>query len=314
MRKNGFIISFMLLVFGIVMNCTTVHATEDSTSNMYIEPKVVVTAYEIVEGTVANGEEFTIKVQLTNMNKYASAYNIVTAMNSYNNNIVITEEKSNLVYFETIAAGETVEFLMSCKMLDVEDNGLTVLAFDSTYYNAYGYQYTVESKVALAVENQAQLEIPTIVVSENAVVGANALVSVRYSNTGKAKLKNIRMKIDGNIEDAQKVVDLGSLDAGAQKYIDYYVTLKETGNQKLQISFEYQDKGGNIQEIGPYEYSLNVYPYVISEETEYVVNTNKIKLGVKEIYMLVIGSILLLIMIITGLLKVRMKRSKTTRK
>lgn len=309
MRKSSFIISLIILMLGIALSNNTVYATE-----MYSEPKVVVTSYEIAEGTVANGEEFTIKVQLTNMNKYAPAYNIVTAMNSSNDNIVIMGGKSNLVYFDMIAAGGTAEFTMDCKMLDLEENGLTVLAFTSTYYNAYGYQYNVESKVTLAVENQAQLEIPTITVSENAVVGANALVSVRYSNTGNSKLKNIKMRIDGNIEESQKIVELGSLEAGVQKYIDYYVTFNEAGNQDLQISFEYQDKGGNIQEIGSYEYSLKVYPYVISEETEYVVDTDKIKLGVKEVYMLVIGSILLLILIVTGILKVSNKRRKITRK
>ena len=303
MRKNGLIVSLIMLMLGIVMNCTIVNAAE-----MYSEPKVVVTSYEIVEGTVANGEEFTIKVQLTNMNQYSAAYNIVTAMNSSNDNIVIMGEKSNLVYFDMIPAGGTVEFLMNCKMLDIEENGLTVLSFNSSYYNAYGYAYNVESKITLAVENQAQLEILAITVSENAVVGANALVSVRYSNAGNSKLKNIRMKIEGNIEEEQKVAELGSLDEDVQKYF------KETGNQDLRISFEYQDKGGNVQEIGSYEYSLNVYPHVISEENEYVVDTNKIKLGVKEVYMLVIGSVLLLILIVTGLLQVNSKRRKITRK
>lgn len=310
MRKYSLIVSFVILIICAFLSNTPVYATETEFS----EPKLVVSSYEIIEGTVANGEEFTIKVYLSNMNQHVTAYNVVTSMTSANNNVVIVDGKSNTVYFDIIEPGNTVDFTMRLKMLDLDNNGLAVVSFVSTCYNPNGYENNMESRLTLTAENQAQLDIPSITVSENAVVGANALVSVRYSNTGDSKLSNIKMKIEGNIEEGQKVAELGNLEADAQKYTDYYVTFTEDGDQALNISFEYQDKVGNIHEISGYEYSLNVYPYVVSEDSEYVLDTEKIKLGMKEVYMLIVGGVLLLALMVAGIIKISPNYRKKTRK
>ena len=303
MKKYGLIFSIVLMLISISIPMDAVFATQEAVGNVYSEPKIVVTSYEVIDGIIASGEEFTIRVQLNNMNKYSPAYNVVTSLSSANNNLVIVDEKSNQVYFEVIEAGAAIEFTMKLKLLDMGNSELTVLSFVSTYYNAFGYKYDIESKLTLIAEEQAQLEIPAITISENAVVGANALVSVRYSNTGDSKLYNVKMRIEGNIDESQKKVDLGNLNANDQMYKDSYVTFTEAGTQKLKISFEYQDKVGNTQKVGTYEYSLNVYSEDLTEETEYVVDMGKIKLGMKEVYMLAIGAVLVLILVFVGLIE-----------
>ena len=301
MRKNNLIISFMILIICTFFSSTAVYATEDATRREFSEPKVMVTSYEIVDGKISNGEEFTINVEISNVNQYTTAYNVAVAMISANNNVVMVDEKSNLIYFDVIEAGETKEFTMDLKMLDLENDGLAVVAFMTTCYNKQGNAYSEESRLTLTAEEQAQLEVSAITISKNAVVGANALVSVRYANVGGARLSNIKMKIEGNIEESQKIKELGILEAGSQKYSDYYVTFTEAGEQTLNISFEYQDKLGNIHELNAAEYCLKVYPYVVSAENELVVDTEKIQLGMKEIYMLIAGSILIIILLAVGI-------------
>ena len=311
MRRNGLFISFILMLFCIMTNCANVYATEQV---MYSEPKVIVTSYEIVEGTVSNGEEFTIKIHLMNMNQYSSAYNVITYINSINNNIVILDKKSNLLYFDVIEAGATAEATIKMKMLETGNNSLSVLSVFTTYYNELGKQYSIESDITLTVEERVQLEVAAITVSENAVVGANALVSVRYVNAGDTKLNNISMILDGKIEDSQRVIKLGDLDAGMQKYKDCYVAFTEDGEQELNISFEYQDKYGNAHHVNAYECTLTVYPYTMTEEIDYVIDMGEFKLKKKEAYMLAIGCIVFLLLIITSLMGVIIRGSKKNRK
>ena len=313
MKKSLMVFSVIAAMLGSMLFASTAQATGIEDNLMYYNPKVIVTSYEIEEGVVAKGEEFTLNVEVTNMNEFSPAYNATISLTS-TDYIYIAEGNSNVVYFDTIKAGESVSFSMKLGVMENVMTETVVLTFTSLYNDELGNEYGVESAITPKLADKVKMEIPAISVANKAVVGAKALVSVRYSNTGDTPISKIRMNIEGNIHEEQKSVDLGDLDADEQKYLDYYVTFNQQGDQSLNISFEYEDEKGNIYTIDEKEYSLVVYSYTETGDESGVIGTEKLPLGEKEIYMLIAGgatvAIILVVMIVMLSLNMRKKAMK----
>lgn len=313
MKKSLMVFSVIAAMLGSMLFASTAQATGIEDNLMYYNPKVIVTSYEIEEGVVAKGEEFTLNVEVTNMNEFSTAYNATISLTS-TDYIYIAEGNSNVVYFDTIKAGESVSFSMKLGVMENVMTETVVLTFTSLYNDELGNEYGVESAITPKLADKVKMEIPAISVANKAVVGAKALVSVRYSNTGDTPISKIRMNIEGNIHEEQKNVDLGDLDADEQKYLDYYVTFNQQGDQSLNISFEYEDEKGNIYTIDEKEYSLVVYSYTETGDESGVIGTEKLPLGEKEIYMLIAGgatvAIILVVMIVMLSLNMRKKAMK----
>ena len=308
------------LLYEVPVNATTggtlaTSGTEKSDAGYgFYNPKVLVTSYEITEGIVAKDEEFTIKVELTNMNSHADAYNVVTTFTSYSENVYISEGNSNVTYFEQIKAGETVSFTMELGVMDVSLSDSVSLGFTSVYSNDEGVEYGIESIITPLIEEKAEMEVPAVSVATKAVVGAKALVSVRYSNVGDNGIENVVMKIEGNIEESQKTVKLDDLNVEEQKYLDYYVTFTQEGEQKLTISFEYQDTNGNSYTIDAKEYTVDVYSYTNIDDEAGVISTERFTIGSKEIYMLIAVSVLVGVALIIAVVTLVKKGSKDAKK
>lgn len=310
MKKSLMVFGVIIAMLGSMLFASSAQATSITDNLMYYNPKVIVTSYEVEEGVVAKGEEFTLKVEATNMNEFSTAYNATISLTS-TDNIYIAEGNSNVVYFDTIKAGETVSFSMKLGVMESVMTETVVITFTSLYNDELGNEYGVETAITPKIADRVKMEIPAISVANKAVVGAKALVSVRYSNTGDTPISEIRMNIEGNIHEDQKSVDLGELDANEQKYLDYYVTFNQQGDQSLSISFEYEDGNGNVYTISDKEYSVVVYSYTEIEDESGVIGTEKLALGEKEIYMLIAGgavvAIILVVLII--MISVRMRKS-----
>lgn len=325
MKKKLLALSLLFTMLGTLLCQVPVYATTGGTLSTegteqsdpgygFYNPKVLVTSYEITEGIVAKDEEFTIKVELTNMNNYADAYNVVTTFTAYSENVYITEGDSNVVYFEQIKAGETVSFTMQLGVMDVAVLDSVSLGFTSVCSNAAGVEYGVESIITPLIEEKAEMEVPAVSVATKAVVGAKALVSVRYSNVGDNRIENVVMNIEGNIEESQKTVRLEELNVEEQKYLDYYVSFVQEGEQKLTISFEYQDENGNSYSINAKEYVVDVFSYAGADDEAGVISTEKISIGSKEVYMLIAVSVLVAVALVIAIFTLVAKRNKNGKK
>ena len=105
------------------------------------------------------------------------------------------------------------------------------------------------------------MEINSLSVAENAVVGAKALVNVRYSSTGALPIKSATMIIEGDILENKKEIELEGVSDSEQKYLDYYVSFNNPGTQTVSISFRYTDENGTEYTLEPETFQVEVSPY-----------------------------------------------------
>ena len=217
---NRFITSLLISIFMLstfIVGFNT-YATEQSPLTKEIlsvaEPKIIVESYEIVEGELAKGEKVTFNIVIKNTNAYADAYNVLITFTSETDNIRVVDGQSNQYFEEYLAGGDTFEYKLELEVLEYYSTDAMVLDFICTYIgeDATGYQNT--TLITPLIRENSKMEINSINVSEQAVVGARSLVNIRYSNTGTLPIQNAKMIIEGDILDSNKEVILEEINEG----------------------------------------------------------------------------------------------------
>ncbi|MBQ8822019.1 MAG: hypothetical protein IJZ82_05210 [Lachnospiraceae bacterium] len=225
------------------------------------EPRLLVTGYEVTAGKIAQEEGFTLKVDVTNMNKYADAYNVLVTYNSQTDNVRLADGETNQAFWEEVPAGETVSFSMDYEVLSAYVSDTMVMEYTFGYVDRQGVGYTNVSTISPQIDKSCEMQINSLTVAENAVLGSKTLINVRYSGTGALEMKTAKMLIEGNIAGGSKEVELEVSSNGLQKSLDYYVNFEEEGTQDLAISFIYTDENGNEYEVESESFSVEVSKY-----------------------------------------------------
>lgn len=222
------------------------------------DPVIVATSYKIIDGSVEIGKEFTIEVTIQNMNKYATAYNVLVDTASEDLDLRMIDGAVNQLYYPSLAPGEEKTFTQTYKLEERYPYNSAMLTFTFYYCDEKGEEYDNRTIITPLVITPCKLNLNVLSVASTATVNERSLVNVRCTNEGTNDIENIIMKIEGPILDNQKVIELGSLISMEQVMRDCYVNFTELGEQTLTISFEYEDKNGNKFTIEPKEYKVLV--------------------------------------------------------
>ena len=258
---------FMIMCCMLIINSVSVHATEKNNFHYTeeilkeLEPKLIVESYEIVDGQMAKGEEFTLQINVRNTNVYANAFNVITTFTVETDNVRLVDTTANQKYDAAIPAGDTVSYEYQCEVMDNYSVETMIMNFGFSYEDKYGRNYSNTSMITPKIDKSCVLEINSLAVAEKATVGAKALVNVRYSSIGALPVKNAVMVIDGNIIGGKKEVELSELLNNEQRSVDYYVNFSDAGNQVLTIGFRYADENGNVYELAQKEFEVEVSNY-----------------------------------------------------
>ncbi len=324
-HSNKFYPNILNAVFCVLLTCTIVlgmlfpvqvlAAPNDTDSDIprvlqNTEPKLIVDSYEVVKGEKSKGEEFTLKVNIRNTNQYAAAYNVLSTYSSDTDNVRLIDEKTNQHYEEKIDAGEVVSYELEMEVLDNYEMDTMVMNFMFTYVDENGVGYTNSSQISPRIVKNCALEINSLSIAENAMVGAKALVNVRYSSTGSLPVKSAIMIIEGDILEGKQEFELEGVSDNEQKYFDYYVSFSNPGTQNVSISFKYTDENGQEYMVEPETFQVEVSPYEKNVTNVKQVDDRDLFAGENKRY-IVAGCIgVVMILIIIGVIAILKKQEE----
>ena len=288
----------LLLAMTLTMNVNASTSEAEFTEIMEnTDPKLMVSSYEIVEGQTVGGEEFTMKVNVVNTNQYADAMNVMVTYTSDTDNVRLVDCVANQHYEAFVGAGESFSFLMEMEAMDVYEMDAMVMTFQFTYYDKNGVGYQNASMITPKIYKSCEMEINSLNVADTAMVGANSLVNLRYSSTGKLPIASAAMIIEGDISESGKEIALEGIADSEQKSFDYYVDFLSEGEQTLSISFKYQDEDGREYVIKPQEFKVVVSPYQSQVTNVSQVGKSNLVTDENEVYFLA-GSIAIIVAVV----------------
>lgn len=297
-------ISIIILMCGRIISEDKVAFADVSTALSNAEPVIQVVEYEIIDGNIELDSQFAIKITLQNNNAYATAYNVMAEVNTQDMDLHLVNGQVNQVYYESIGPNQTVSFVKNFTVEKTYPYKNAMMTFTFNYSGENGKEYANSTSITPKVTIPCKLKINVLSVSDMASLGARSLVNVRCTNDGIIDISQIVMRIEGNIEETQKDVELGELKAGEQLMQDCYVSFTKSGAQDLKISFVYKDDSGNEYSLPESTYAVNV----IAESMTSIDTPSKSGNGIS------IKMILVISVVVIGIIYVIIKLYKSIEK
>lgn len=238
-------------------------------------PRILLDSYEITEGQLTPGGTVKIKFNFKNTSTTIAANNLLITYSESDNMIQPEDGESNQFYIEEIepSSYESVEIQMRVSdnivmkqdsqegAQRIEKSIASKVEFNISYLydrEESSYEASNDTYIILPITQECVLDVKNLTMADTGVVGSKSFVSVVCVNEGTTPISDVVMHIEGNIEEEQKEVKIGNIPVGAQQALDYYVTMQQEGNQKLEIYFTYEDEKGVKYKSVKKEYNISV--------------------------------------------------------
>lgn len=238
------IFGVVALVLMINTNALTALAVGLSRSESAL---LYVTGYEVTNGTIVPGEEFTLTLVLENFSSTVSAEHVMVVID---NPVGIVPEYGTVTqaYIDLVEPGTTKE--VSFRYTSATDISASEIYFSA---HATSDSYSTTTRLIIPVGRMTDFGVESYTVPEKCVVNKTEYVSAMVRNTGRIGVSNVVMVARSDGKDIASA-DIGAMSAGTSKTQYVGVTFSEEGQHTFELLLTYEDEAGQQKE------------YVISSE------------------------------------------------
>ena len=260
-------------------------------------PQLIVDDYSFGGSSVSAGSEFGLNIVLRNTSA-KSINNIKITLNA-DGGAFIPVGSSNSLYIGEIGAGERISRSINMSASPTADERTTAITVSMIYEDNDGGQFNASDMISIPVIQVTKLTVDDILGPPELYVGVQTGIDVRFYNTGKTILQNLRVMAEGNFDlmDSSAYY-AGNMNSGASDSASFAFMPSEPGELKGKVIFTYDDPSGNPQQMEK-EFSFNVmsgfadqvmdFPMEIPQQPSYV----KYYIGGGILAALIIGLIIL---------------------
>lgn len=267
-KLSSLLISVFL--FSLAAFSQTCYATE---SSQEVLPIIMVTEYEIENSPISADSEFEVSITFRNASAMADAYDVYMTIYTSTEGLYLQDNEVNQRFIGYLRQGQesTVTIRMKASENVYSEAGNIQIEFN--YVNRIGTPGANTTIITPSVSSKCQMDFLSLTFPENTKLNSRTLLNVGYSNTGACKIQNICMIVEGNIQNSGEPTTLENLNVGTQSDTDYYVTFLESGEQQLNVRFEFQDEEGNL-----YKSDFRTIVIQVADQESTYVETDNISL------------------------------------
>lgn len=299
--KMIILLFFLIMLQPVDVNAASINQTvETQTEQNSMLPVVMATGYSITEGVCAVDSEYTLNIQIQNLNRYVDAYQLSMTLSTNTEGVYLQQGEINQRYVERLPANGTSKFDIKMVISENVDADAAIIDLRFDYVNENGDVGSNTTTISVEILKSCKLEIVSINASDTVTKGAKTLLNLQYENSGERKISDISMVIEGNIESSGKEVALEVPEPGRQISLDRNIVFTKTGKQKLKIYITYEDFEGLEYTVDPQEISVLVNDSSISEGGSSNISVSKessshtkLILSVGAVFIVVAASVLL---------------------
>lgn len=239
------LISILLCICAIIL---TGSAGMSRSSAVAANPRVMVSDYEVEEGIVTAGKEFTLVIRLKNTAAKAVRNLKLTVISE--NGEFLPVEGAGTAYAEKIDGKGEAEFRFSMTAIHGLEEKSYKLSLKTEYEDGNGTEYTVDENIFLPITLEQRVSVSDVFLPESSVeLGDTVEVSASVNNLGDAVLYNVTAKVWGEVIEEQDTY-IGNLESGKRGTIDVLtkatnISDNNTANAN-RILISYEDKNGML--------------------------------------------------------------------
>jgi len=210
-------------------------------------PHLIIDNYSWGAEYARAGEAFPLTISFHNTHASKVINNIKVSL-SADENIFSPIGSSNTFYIPQIQPQQSFEKIIELKPKIDAANKTYNLNVDMEYEDEKGNKYTEKGMIGIPVAQDLNLALAEVQVSPDCFVGNPVGISVDYYNTGRALIRNLLIRTEGDFLVRDGEIYIGNLESGKADYYDATITPQAEGELKGRIIFSYEDEIGNHYE------------------------------------------------------------------
>lgn len=253
-KRKAYVLAGILLVLIALVPCSI----SSKAASMGKKARVMVESFAVSNDAIVPGEPFELTLTIRNTSDTDVAKSIILTFTNDIETVYGVYGQPDQYYISELAPNATQQIKL--QLMAAEKLTDTSVKFQTDF--VYEDYITSENKntttIQLPVTTTSKFEVQNVSFPDAVYAGEKTRMRITYKNTGGDDFYNITMSVkDQDTEDTQQY-SLGSLVAGKVSYAEMYVTLPEAGEQKVTVSFSYEDIEGNKFNTGDYEQPVTV--------------------------------------------------------
>lgn len=255
--KSFFACLMVSFLFVVYMKLPAFAAEEEDVKELSFNSVVEIESYEVEEGYIEAGKEATVNLTLHNANRRTAADSIVVSVSSTSGMVYPTYGNDNQFFVGTLEADGTATVSIPI-VVNSSFNGEYVDFTCSIVYVCSGKQITNTSTMILPARDSNTIIVSSVDVSAHAQINNKSLLSVSYYNKSMENINDASLQITGNVSEATKVIDLGTVSGGKTYTEDCNIIFTESGDQTISIMLNYTDIDGDHEQLDLGTFKVNV--------------------------------------------------------
>jgi hypothetical protein len=237
---------------------TGIFLNKEKTADSVKNPQIIVDNYSFGGESVRAGESFSLAIDLYNTSP-EELLNIKVSL-SAEGGAFVPVGSSNSFFIEQMAAKERVSERITMSASPNAEQKTTALSVAMTYEDLDGNAFQAADTISVPVVQDSALTVDDVIAPPELYVGEQAGLEVRFYNTGKTQLRNLRVTAEGNFDAAESTnYYAGNMASGANDRYSFSFFPREEGTLSGKIVFTYDDPAGDKQTVEK-EFSYTVMP------------------------------------------------------
>lgn len=242
-----------------------IESEEEKKDILNTVPKIIISEYSSDPGMVKAGENFTLNMEFLNTSKVKSIQNMKITLvvdegsKETGGSVFTPVQSSNTFYIDKLEPGQTSKKEMVMYTIpDAQAKTYVVKALFEYEYEEDEQLKTnnMEDLFGIPVIQSAKLEVTDVIVSEPAFVGEPVYVSSEFYNTGRVKLSNLMIRVEGDFDTRESNYFVGNFEIGNADYYDASITPLQPGETKGLLVYTFEDAAGEEHRIET-EFTVN---------------------------------------------------------
>ena len=226
-------------------------------------PKIILHKYSSNPAIVKAGENFTLNLSFLNTSPEKTVNNIKIFFTvpdggaESSGSVFSPVNSSNTIFIDSIPPKSIYHRTLEFYTIPDANPKTYTLTANFEYEDDSGSQYEATELIGIPVSQQTKLETSEIILPPEVFLGEPVPVSLDFYNTGKAKLNNLMLKLEGDFETQNGSYYVGNFEVGASDYFEAMIIPNSPGLLEGAIRISYEEPSGEQIEIS-HDFTLNV--------------------------------------------------------
>ncbi|OEF96839.1 COG1361 S-layer family protein [Desulfuribacillus alkaliarsenatis] len=213
---------------------------DDDEEKERMTPKLILENYYMNETYVQAGSDFNLTVSLLNTHFQESIKNITVNFSS-DGDTFSPVNTSNTFYIQNIDANNTTQRTLTLRPAVDAAFKTHNLHLDIQYEDSDGNSYSTREVIGIPVMQEVRLIVGEIELPPTASIGSPIPVSTDFYNAGRAPIRNLIIRLEGNFETRDRSIYIGNVEPGKNSYYDATVNPIGAGELTGKVIFEFLD-------------------------------------------------------------------------